>query len=74
MQHMCIFHHIEYGKYGWKIGGENWMNDVWDENMDGDGDLDGNCGWNIDENVSSKFKAQGSTSIVQSLDGCMIEV
>jgi hypothetical protein len=49
-------------------------NDVWDENMDDDGDLDGNCGWNIDENVRSKFKAQGSTSIVQGLDGCMIEV
>jgi hypothetical protein len=58
---------------------KNWRgklndNDVWDENMDGDGDLDGNCGWNIDENVRSKFKAQGSTSIVQGLDGCMIEV
>jgi hypothetical protein len=28
---------------------KNWRgklndNDVWDENMDGDGDLDGNCG------------------------------
>ncbi len=43
-------------------------NDVWHENMDG------NCGWNINENVSSKFKAQGSTLVVQGLDGCMIEV
>jgi hypothetical protein len=47
---------------------------VWDENMDDDGDLDGNCGWNINKNLSSKLKAKGSTFIVQGSNGCMLEI